>query len=45
MIKRLGDESVGEDGKLILGGEGEQKRKETFCNIYTMCFNYAKSGA
>lgn len=45
MIKLLGDESVGADGKLILGGVGEEKkRKETCCNIYIMCFNYAKGG-
>lgn len=46
MIKLLGDESVGADGKLILGGVGEEKKKkkETCCNIYIMCFNYAKGG-
>lgn len=34
MIKLLGDESVGANGKFILGGVGKGKKEKTCCNIY-----------
>lgn len=44
MIKLLGDESGGVDGKLIVGGEGvpKKKKKKKPAETFMLCFNYVK---
>lgn len=45
MIKLLGDESVGADGKLILGGEGWKKKKERPAATFIVCISIMPKGS
>ena len=44
MIKLLGDESVGADGKLILGGVGEKKNKRDLLQHLYYVFQLCQRG-
>lgn len=43
MIKLLGDKSVGVDGKLTLGREGEEKKK--LAATFILCISIMPNGA
>lgn len=43
MIKLLGDESVGADGKLILGGVREEKKKKPAAT-FILCVSITPKG-
>lgn len=44
MIKLLGDESVRADGKLILGGVGEKKKKKKPAATFILCVSIMPKG-